>query len=366
MCYEYSRLSLGILNVGFFVLICSLYFLLGIYIPIGKEVHYFTIPSLIFFYILISLPFDIIGGYILPKAYGRAEGRLLDWLKVWAKGVIVQGLIMALSLASLLYVFRSFVSDWVRVFYIILIQLVFAFLQPQIAKMVGNYKEKFIKKSQLVWESSDRGFTGGVTIAGTSVIPESYLKVFSKRQYDWLVQRRAILQRDPVNQLGALGAILFNTLGGILVLKLNKLDFHSSSDLFTFVFGMTLWSFVGVIFLPYLSQKTALLLDRFTFSKPNSDASRQEVIKAFQLLDDFQGAEPSRKPILQKIFHSLPSYEQRIQNLASKKNSFNSLGAWHIARRALFLSWPFMGLLNRAVHCNIGRPDLWVLLPCEG
>ncbi len=32
---------------------------------------------------------------------------------------------------------------------------------------------------------------------------------------------------------------------------------------------------------------------------------------------------------------------------------------------SLFLSWACFGFLSRAVHCNSGIPELWVLLPCD-
>lgn len=36
-----------------------------------------------------------------------------------------------------------------------------------------------------------------------------------------------------------------------------------------------------------------------------------------------------------------------------------------VAGLALFLSWGTLGLLSRAVHCNAGRPELWVLLSAD-
>jgi hypothetical protein len=36
-----------------------------------------------------------------------------------------------------------------------------------------------------------------------------------------------------------------------------------------------------------------------------------------------------------------------------------------VARTALPMSWCCLGLLGRAVHCNAGRPELWVLLPTD-
>jgi hypothetical protein len=47
------------------------------------------------------------------------------------------------------------------------------------------------------------------------------------------------------------------------------------------------------------------------------------------------------------------------------RGTSSSLGAWHVARLTLFLSWSCLGLLSRAVHCNAGRPELWVLLPTD-
>ncbi len=40
-------------------------------------------------------------------------------------------------------------------------------------------------------------------------------------------------------------------------------------------------------------------------------------------------------------------------------------GFWNVARTTLFLSWACGGFLARAVHCNIGRPELWVLFPTD-
>ena len=40
--------------------------------------------------------------------------------------------------------------------------------------------------------------------------------------------------------------------------------------------------------------------------------------------------------------------------------------AWHLARTALYLSHAGLSLLPRAVHCNAGRPELWVYLPSDG
>ena len=38
---------------------------------------------------------------------------------------------------------------------------------------------------------------------------------------------------------------------------------------------------------------------------------------------------------------------------------------WHAARMTLYVSWACMGMLVRAVHSNVGRPELWVMLPTD-
>jgi hypothetical protein len=42
-----------------------------------------------------------------------------------------------------------------------------------------------------------------------------------------------------------------------------------------------------------------------------------------------------------------------------------ALVPWGVARLALFTSWAPLSPLSRAVHCNIGHPELWALLPVD-
>jgi hypothetical protein len=34
-----------------------------------------------------------------------------------------------------------------------------------------------------------------------------------------------------------------------------------------------------------------------------------------------------------------------------------------LARHALWLGWGTLSPISRAVHCNVGRPALWAMLP---
>lgn len=73
-----------------------------------------------------------------------------------------------------------------------------------------------------------------------------------------------------------------------------------------------------------------------------------------------QDDEPERAVWIERVFHPVPSVDNRRRLTRSR-----SFGAWHATRMMLFLSWSCLGLLSRAVHCNAGRPELWVLLPTD-
>jgi hypothetical protein len=65
--------------------------------------------------------------------------------------------------------------------------------------------------------------------------------------------------------------------------------------------------------------------------------------------------------LIESIFHPVPSLSNR---RALSTRTYPPI-AWHAARMTLFLSWGCAGLLSRAVHCNVGRPELWVMLPTD-
>ncbi|WP_373533036.1 hypothetical protein [Vampirovibrio sp.] len=367
MSYARARLNLGITTVGFWVLL-AIAGLFGLparsLMPIPVEQ---LIPGIIVVYILFSFPFDLWGGYMLPKRYDRWKGTYGQWFFGWLKGALAQGVIFSASIALLWLVFHQVKSFGWQLGYVVAVQLIFAMLQVPIARLIGRFQVKSPTNNPNVWHSDDIGFTGGVSLMGASVIPEQYQQKLSKTQLDWLLQRRQTLSHQAMNVWGILGAIAFNTLGFIAVKSLTGVTFSHPVDLLTLIWGMSLWSFLGVLVLPTLSQKAVLGLDQLSVQRQSGKASSLEITDLIQTLDRWQDEEPKRHPGIQRIFHPLPSVEQRLNQMQAPASSTTTLPlTWHIARRALFLSWPFMGLLNRAVHCNVGRPDLWVFLPCEG
>jgi hypothetical protein len=77
-------------------------------------------------------------------------------------------------------------------------------------------------------------------------------------------------------------------------------------------------------------------------------------------LDRLQDDEPNRSRWVERVFHPIPSVKSRMGAL---RRTGSERGAWQGARMTLYLSWACFGFLSRAVHCNVGRPELWVLFP---
>jgi len=121
----------------------------------------------------------------------------------------------------------------------------------------------------------------------------------------------------------------------------------------------TLWSFLGVLVLPSLSRPAVLAADAFA-SRTHDPALVGETIS---MLDQWQDDEPERDARVETVFHPVPSRGARLRALAVSSTSASSPAAWHATRMMLYLSWAGLGGLARAVHCNVGRPPVWVMLP---
>lgn len=68
-----------------------------------------------------------------------------------------------------------------------------------------------------------------------------------------------------------------------------------------------------------------------------------------------------RPSLIEAIFHPIPSVENRLNGPRTR----GRIGFWDLARTSIFISLAGLGLLGRAVHCNCGRPSLWVFLPTD-
>jgi hypothetical protein len=249
------------------------------------------------------------------------------------------------------------------------VQILFSLFQAQIANLLSNFKvsnTSDVIQSYEVWESSDIGFTGGIPfLSKKSIIPKYWIENFSPDEIQLLLNRRAFLKEKHSHSLGIFGAILFNLFGavigygGCLYTGISLSTHGYLSFLLVWASSVSLWSFIGLLFLPSYSQKATLFGDQ-SWKKEE----RNKIAHLIENLDTLQDKEPSRQPQIQKIFHPIASVDLRVTAL--EKDQEISKGAWHIARYTLFFSWSILSFMGRAVHCNVGRPNLWVFLPSDG
>ncbi len=149
-----------------------------------------------------------------------------------------------------------------------------------------------------------------------------------------------------------LGWNLFGTTLGTFAFALA--DRTSAEALFGPACWMTLWAFVGLLVLPSLSRSAVFAADR---AAADAGLAPAGWITRFP---DLTGENGSANAAVQTVFYPIPSAGTRLRALARAPRGF-VLGS--LARNNLYYSWATLTLLGRAVHCNVGRPALWVFPP---
>ena len=389
--YARARLFLGMSGVGLFVVLSVLALWFGwprLYLPgsdasVAHEVG--ALAALLGIYLLISLPLDWLGGYFLPKWYGRRSQSFERFLAGWFSGALVHGGLLLLIAIALLLAGKTGGTGRALVVVAGAMGLLLL-LQERTASLVGNLREResrgdVSRVKQLlrrwgvrplvpvrVYASRDEGFTGGIVgLPGREriVLPRHWFHEFDMETMALVLARRTALVREGAGRtLGVAVAFGWNLIGFALVANLVPgAGVGSVAELAALALGFTLWCFLGLLTLPSLSRYGVFAADRVA-ARYNSNGRLEAAVRA---LDKMQDDEPRRPPLVETIFHPLPSVESRLSRLATSRGSTpaGGMSPWNAARLSLYLSWAGLGLLSRAVHCNAGRPDLWVHLPVD-
>jgi hypothetical protein len=213
----------------------------------------------------------------------------------------------------------------------------------------------------LLLRSGDEGFVGGWTgmLARTLVLPARWLELSDAALLAVLRRRRAIAV-SGAHRRGVLAAMAWNTMGFALVLALSCADAATAAGLVTLAAGMTLWAFVGVLVLPTPSRAAVFAMDAAGVHGGDPAALGD----AIEGLDRWQDDEASRPAGVETVFHPVPSRTARLTRLRAVHGGAQAAAVTHhLARHALWLGWGTLSPLSRLVHCNVGRPALWAMLP---
>lgn len=377
MTYARARLWLGICGVGTMVVLSAfgvVYQLGWTFFPFDGSLLGDAAALWVFYfaYALLSFYYDFMGGYWLPCRFGRICVVFPVFLLKWLRGISVQGTVMVASGLLLLYAGKRG-GLWAAAGALLLLQIALLALQPALARMTGGLsatgESPRAESSALsggrrlhseVWSALDAGFSGGLAgLPGreTLIVPQHWLRSLPGDAMDAELLRLRALIATGSRLRGVVAAILWNTSGFVLAAQLPGAGVSRMSELVQTIFGFVLWSFAGLLLLPSISRRGVLEADRWAHHHGAEFSSLYTLIRE---LDQWQDDEPVRRKWVERIFHPVPSVESRLNALEADRAT---TGAWQAARLALFLSWASFGLLARAVHCNSGRPELWVMLP---
>ncbi len=380
MTYGRARLWLGVTGVGSFVTIASIALTLQLPQRLleskrGLEAtEFLQLAAVIGLFLLWLAPMDFLGGYLLPKKFKKSDQSFSDWLRRYLTAAFFQAILFVFFGSTIVLLSQAYgtsiglisIGLFITVCFLVRNRLL---LNRQVKSESSEAKlldamaliqswQIFVPRTVVV-EHIDIGFTGGVIGLGKHakiVIPQAWLS-FRTEELATAIARRALAVNTGSYTRGLILAFVWNLAGFSLCSLLPGADLASVAGLVTAMCAFTLWSFFGLLVLPTISRNASLKIDQ---ELAEQGLPLDLISNAASTMDHLQDDEPQRPQFIETIFHPVPSVEGR-----NRSETVTGLAAWNVARTTLFFSWACLGFLSRSVHCNLGRPELWTMLPTD-
>ena len=348
------RLWLGITNVGFWVLTSAV----GLYWLCNCDVSGFNIYRLGFIFlaaVAAQSVFDFIGGAVMMP---EPRPAMTKFIGGWRRGALVQTLVLT-GVGFLSY--ASFQLSGGFCFAILIAMVCLGLGRRQLLHAVASVataETPDAGKKLLTADVTDPAFTGGIVGFGRSaksLLPERWLASLPSEELAAESRRRQWQMEHGLPARAFFLILGWNLLGGFVGSNLLQLAARKPAEaLLGFACCMTLWAFVGLLVLPALSRKAIFAADR---AAADSGLDPRSWIRRFP---DFTGEDGNPSQNVQTIFYPIPSVALRLGQLEQPLSGFVP---GNLARSNLYYSWATLTLLGRSVHCNVGRPTLWVFPP---
>jgi hypothetical protein len=379
LTFARARLYLGISGVGVAVLAAALLLIAGTDVLLWMR-EPSGVPSLGPSLITLALAFaamllfffasDLLGGAWIV----RQRPTMTHWLGQWARGAAVQWLVW-LGVAATLMVATASAGIAGTIGAFVIWQMLLAHGRGVMARLIAHLPTRDVPAALRdaasragldpttlrVVDSADEGFVGGWSgiWPRTLYVPLHWASLPADALTAQLVRRR-VTATSGAHVRGVFGALLWNTLGLVVVLWATGVKVTSASAVLTVAAGLTLWAFLGVLVLPTMSRQAVFAVDAAAAEHVPTDTVRASITA----LDRWQDDEAARAPWVERIFHPVPSRANRLARLAAHDDGGAPIPfAHHLARHALWMGWGAMTPISRVVHCNAGRPALWAMLP---
>jgi hypothetical protein len=311
---------------------------------------------------LLLLPFDLIGGILIPVCLENQTPMPSVWLRRWLRSVGIQVIFYSVTFFSYLQIGRGvgasgliFIFAMLQIALIAAQELIWRTMTAQTAGVAGHGAIQFVPHF-------DPRFAGGITgIPGfeTIVIPADWQTRLDPSNLDLLIERRRAARDSGGRFRGILWAMLWNIISFTVAILLSGGEIASVANLVTAFLWFLLLSFLGLLLLPALNRKSVFALDHYVAAHVN----KTELQETIREIDELTEQDPTRSASAESVFQPIPCPERRLLSL--EQEGPQHVVAWNVARTTLYLSWAFGGPLARAVHCNVGRPELWAMLPSD-
>ena len=325
--------------------------------------------------VLLQFPLDLLGGL----GAVRATPGIGRWLARWARAAAVQLLVWCAALALVMTGARSAGAAGVLAAGL-LAQLALLTLRGPLARAASTLPPADAATAARlrtaaatvgldggrvrVVAAGDESFVGGWTglAPRTLWVPAHWAELPESALRAQLARRRAV--QGGAHVRGMALAVGWNLAGLALALWGAGVDARSAAGAVTLMLLLVPWTFLGLLVLPTPSRAAVRAADAAAARAVGPAPTREALAR----LDRWQDDEPTRARGVETIFHPVPALARRLAALdavaaAPRGEAVAAGGAHHAARHALFLAWAFASPLSRAVHCNVGRPALWVLFP---
>jgi len=362
-----ARLLTGIACVGTLVTLSSTALYADAaqsFFPASPSTNANEFGSFFLFFVAIAgllITFDLVGGIVIPAACESRPPNSSAWLRSWSRSVAFQTLLYSVSFFFYLQIGREFGMPW----------LIAAFATLQVILLAGqeliwrltssNRSGKEIGMGAFV-QHVDQRFVGGVAgLPGFEriLIPAGWKGNLRDSDIELLVTRRRAAVTTGLRLRGVICAMVWNVSTFAAAIIACGGGVQSVADLISAFLWFMVFSFAGLLVLPMFNRRGVFALDHQLATSHNRCKLQQAIFD----LDGITEQDPNRSATAESIFQPIPCPERRSQALSS--GDAPTAGPWNVARTALFLSWAFGGPLARAVHCNVGRPELWAMLPTD-
>jgi hypothetical protein len=350
------RLALGISNVGFWVLtaLAGLVWLGTTGVP---PISQTVLLQWMLAAVAVQAVFDWVGGSVLMPA---SHGGFKRFLPFWSRGVQVHTVLLWATGAVSLESYRLSGGFCLGV---AVCTLALFLLRGRVLRLVSGTRLRPASVAGTpCWSiaARDPSFTGGVCglgRGGMPLLPEAWEAGLTPAEMETLLQRRLweIQHRLPARAL--LFVLCWNLTGcGLGSVLLEIPGRAPETALLLHVCWMTLWGFLGLLLLPAASRSAVFAADNAAAAKGGDAAAW------IQKFPEITGEDGNAQTLVQRVFYPVPSARERLQCLGTSP-SLPVFG--NVARTNLYLSLATLTLLGRSVHCNVGRPELWVFAPSD-